>query len=200
VPFIARHRGEKPVVSSALVQVRHGLLLFSIVVASFCYFYAPWIQGLLYHTTDSYTSKVIQLCLLSLPGYMMVHVYGSWLTATGRFQTFIAILGIAVALNIGINLVLIPRMGASGCAVAAIISQITCGILCWFAALKMGAHREQPAGVGVYGIAAIVFCLLFYVGKTLMLNVWLILALAATAMVLIFARQIPTIKELLTNR
>ena len=129
MPFIAKHKEENSVIDQSILITRHALLLFAIGVSSFTILFAPWLQQLLYHSEEAYNVKVMQWCIASLPGYFLVHIYGSVLTATGRFRDFIMIMLVSVMLNIVLNLFLIPSYGALGCCYAAVASQYCCGIL-----------------------------------------------------------------------
>lgn len=176
VPFLSRHKGDKMLIQNVVLFSRHGLLLFSAVVVSFVVQFSPWIQEVLYHTTDTYANIVLLLCVAALPAYYLTHIYGSALTATTFFRTFILIVFAAVLLNILLNLWLIPAYGAVGCCIAALCSQYACALSLWIAASKRLSIYASAATAFLYPAAAIIFGLLFWFGQTLTNNVWIILS------------------------
>jgi O-antigen/teichoic acid export membrane protein len=190
VPFIARHRSNKKLIDEAIVNTRHGLLFFGIGVVCFSALFAPWIQQLLYHTNNNYQSKIIQLCLAVLPAYLLLHIYGSLLTATTRLRSLIFIVLAAVLINLTLNLILIPSMGAMGCCIAAVVSQYFCSIACFMVATRSLQLPFFTKTSILYLGTAIGLSLFFYLGKMLLLNVWLILGIAICGVLLLLARQI----------
>jgi O-antigen/teichoic acid export membrane protein len=125
-PFIAS-RSPDHEINQVIAAARHILLIPALLLAGFAAFYSGWIQELLYHSNDPVLSELIALCLFSVPGYYLVHVYGSLLTGKGKLRQFIFILIGSVLLNVLLNLWLIPSLGARGSGVAAIFSQLACG-------------------------------------------------------------------------
>ncbi|HEX6333543.1 MAG TPA: polysaccharide biosynthesis C-terminal domain-containing protein [Flavisolibacter sp.] len=200
VPFIARNQYDRPVLQSTLVNVTHGLLFFGIAVSVFCISYAPWITQLLYHTADSYMATVLQFCIASLPAYLAIHVYGSSLVATGRFAIFNLVLLASVIINIVLNLILIPGMGAKGCSIAAIASQYFCATAVWAATVKRLNIGFDWKGIISYLLLGVLLAGLFYAGKMLHLNVWLILAFSVLITTGLLALRINNLKNFLFKR
>lgn len=196
VAFIARHKADGAVVQQVILITRHALLFFAIAINCFTFQMAPWIQQLLYHTTDGFTTQVLQLCLLSLPAHYLVHVYGSALTATANFKLFNAILGGAVLLNILLNLWLIPSYGAAGCCIAAAVSQYSCGIAVCLAATRKLRISYSATSALLYPLSAAVFLLLFYYSKMAVNNVWIILAALAMVAITVFTTQRQSLKKI----
>lgn len=176
LPFIARNKDDKKIISHVLLLTRHGLLFFAIGISVFAVVFAPWLQQVLYHTTEEYNTHVLRLCLLSLPAYYLVHVYGSALTATTQFKTFIFILMASVAVNVLLNLYLIPKQGAIGCCIAALVSQYSCGLALCIAAKRRLTIPYAGKWAVLYILFAAILFVLFYYSKKEMQNVWIILA------------------------
>ena len=195
VPFIARHQHEKHTLSDTLLNVQHLLLIAGIGVAAFAIVFPSWIQLLLYHTNESFNSVVIQCCLAVLPAYFITHIYGSVLTATGMLSTFIKILIISVIVNIGLNLFLIPALGALGCCIAALVSQYFCAVACYISATYKLNLTLPPKSILQYLLIAAVLLLLLFTGKMAMLNVWLILVVAAAGMLCLLAFKFQVFKN-----
>jgi O-antigen/teichoic acid export membrane protein len=128
LPYIARRWSVKTEINSVILQCRHFLLMVSAGITVTVFFLAPWMQQVLYHHNDAYAVEVLQWCLPAIAGYSLVHIYGTALTATGRVIDFCYIILLAVLINSTLNLLLIPRMGAKGCCIAALCSQLFSGI------------------------------------------------------------------------
>lgn len=175
VPFIARHQQQKELVREAVGNISKLLVFFGIGVASFAFLFAPWIQQLLYHTQEAYNTGVIQLCAGVLPAYLLVHVYGSVLTAMARFRTFTLVLLVSVIINVLLNLWLIPSLGAWGCGLSALASQYFCALSCYVLASRQLDNPFLVRSKMVYLATAAGLSLFFYFGKLATINVWLVL-------------------------
>jgi O-antigen/teichoic acid export membrane protein len=197
VPFLSRHRNDKSLVQQVLLFSRHGLLLFSAGVVAFVMVFAPWLQAVLYHSTDAYSSNVMRLCLAALPAYYLTHVYGSALTATARFRPFVQLLFFSLFANVLLNLWLIPVYGAMGCCIAALVSQYACGIALWLtASRKLSVSVSAPSAAGYVAMTALLV-LLFSFGQKLTSNVWIILSSIALLAFVFLATQRNLIKKFL---
>jgi hypothetical protein len=68
---------------------------------------------------------------------------------------------VSAALNILINFLLIPELGATGCAIAAIFSQYLCGLACFInASAKLNLPLKLPA-VLFYACTGIVMWIVY---------------------------------------
>jgi len=195
VPFLARHFQEKELVTDTVVRTRHGLVFLSAGIVSFVIIFAPWIQKVLYHSSEIYLSHVITLCLCSLPGYYFVHVYGSVLTASGQLRTFMKILIGSVMINVLLNLLLIPGYGALGCCIAAVASQYFCGAAtCYISTKNMGIGLDARSLFG-YGALTMFLLFFFYAGSKVISNVWITLAIAIILTLFLLAIQLGFFKK-----
>lgn len=195
VPFIAKHLNNKNLIEEATLNTRHFLLFSSIAVSSFVIVFAPWIETVLYHSNHHYNSLVIQLCMAAFPGYCLVHVYGASLTAASKFKELITILALAVVLNIVLNIIFIPGYGAVGCCIAALVSQYICGITTCIVATKKLKIAYNVRSILFYLASAVLLSGLFYFGKSAVINVWIILAIAICFSLFILATQLSFFKQ-----
>jgi O-antigen/teichoic acid export membrane protein len=196
VPFVARNAQDPHRSGQALLYVRHGLMAAAVLAVCFCLVFAPWVMQLLYHTNDPYHAGVLRWCVASLPGYMLVHVYGSALTATRRFKSFLSILLLCACLNAAANIYFLPRYGALAACIAALFSQALCGILCFLAAakqLRIGYHWRSLA---LYLVCGIVVLAGLHASKAALLNVWIILAVVVLAVLLFLFTQMGRLKKI----
>jgi O-antigen/teichoic acid export membrane protein len=190
VPFLSRHRNNKVLVEQVLLLSRHGLLFFSAGVVAFTAVFAPWLQQVLYHSADTYSSTVIRLSLAVLPAYYLVHIYGSALTATANLRMFIQIVFLSVAANALLNLWLIPLYGALGCSIAALITHYSCGIALWVLCSRKLAIALSAGTVVLCAAMALLLGFFFYYGQKLTGNVWIILSsIALPAFVLVLTQR-----------
>jgi len=180
VPFVARNKDQKQIIQVAVLNSRHFLISLAVLIVSFAVLFAPWIQEVLYYSEDPYHSTILQYCLLSLPGYFFVHVYGSMLTATGRLKEFITILIWSVVINSALNVFLIPSYGALGCCIAAIVSQVFCGIATYIKATKSSGISYGLKTLLFYLAWAVLCITVFYLMKVTIQNVSVILALVTS--------------------
>ena len=150
LPYVARQWSKKDDFSNVVLGARHFLILFSIAVGVTAFFLAPWIQKTLYHYDSIVAIQVMRWCLPALIGYSLVQVYGTVLTATGNIVSFCYITLNAVLINIALNFLLIPSLGAVGCCYAALVSQGFCGISVMFYVWKKSAVYIHYRSVIIY--------------------------------------------------
>lgn len=176
LPYIAWQWSHKKDIAPVILTSRHILLLFSIGLACAAYFLAPWIQQSLYHTSDEAHIKVLQLSMPALIGYSLVQVYGTVLTATGRIVAFCYINLVAVIINVLINLLLIPSLGAKGSALASLASQSFCGIAAMVYVNEKLGIRYHFRLLLMYIFTAAILSGFFYGLKDAGVSKWLLLA------------------------
>lgn len=189
VPFIARNKRGRSTVASVVLTVRHALLFLSVSVVVLVMQFAPWLQKVLYHNNEGYQIQVLQYCLLCLPAYYLVHVYGAVLTATSKFVVFLKILGGCVIFNVVMNVYLVPKYGAFGCCLTALVSQYTCGI-----ALMLASGKKLRLPLGFKWLFGYLFWAgalygMLWAGKSTGLSLWIILAAFFLGATVFFATQ-----------
>ncbi|RYE37714.1 MAG: hypothetical protein EOP48_28270, partial [Sphingobacteriales bacterium] len=194
-PYLARNGEKKELVDTTIKDIQLGLVFFSLGISTFAIIYAPWIQELLYHSRDAFVSDVIRFSLLVLPAYMVIHIYGSTLTAAGAIRTLIKVFGGAIIINIILNLVLIKEFGALGSSLAALCSQYFSAAACYLLASRRFDLKVSMRSLFLYGAITFFLLLCFYLAQRAMINVWLILALAVSAMALLLFSQLSSTRN-----
>ena len=185
LPFIAREWSKKKNIGELLLPARHFLLMFAIGVSSITIFMAPWIQDILYHHQDDKAVSVLQWCLPALIGYSLTHIYGTALTATGYIASFCKMLIASVALNLVLNLLLIPSLGAMGCCIAALSSQVLTGIgVTMYARQKLQINLHSRSLV-IYLLTAVLLCGGLYLAGQHNINKWWLIGGATMTTLLI---------------
>ena len=176
LPFVARHQNNGPVTGAVVNNSRHLLLVFSIAVSVTVFFLADFVQAVLYHSADPYVSTVLQWCLPALIGYSLMQVYGTVMTATGNIGSFCVIVLASLVVNVILNILLIPSLGAKGCCIAAVISHGLCGIACMLFTSQKSRLGLNLRSLLIYTFIAAVLAGYFYAGEKADINQWLLLA------------------------
>ncbi|MBC7946640.1 MAG: polysaccharide biosynthesis C-terminal domain-containing protein [Chitinophagaceae bacterium] len=175
LPYITRHLHEERNIERVVLNVRHCLCVFAIVIIAIFFFLGPWIQQVLYHHDDDKAVSVLRWCIPSLIGYALVHVYGTVMTASGHITSFAYITAIAVVLNLVLNFVLIPLEGALGSCIAALVSQLFAGVATTvFVTRKLKINLDLRSIVMYVLIGAAVAGFL-YLSLGTQLNRWLVI-------------------------
>lgn len=97
-----------------------------------CYFFPEHILELLYSDLTAATIDGFRYLMLGLFGISMTYIYGALLTAKGEMYWLNIMAGIGIAVNLTLNVVLIPRYQVEGAALATFITQTLTGLLQFF--------------------------------------------------------------------
>jgi len=95
----------------------------SILLAVVSYFNSIYILDLIYDENIMESNQSFQLLMFSFIGMCSTILYGTLLTARGNMRFLNIVSAIGVAVNIAMNLFLIPEYGATGAAIATMITQ-----------------------------------------------------------------------------
>ncbi|MDP9230575.1 MAG: polysaccharide biosynthesis C-terminal domain-containing protein [Bacteroidota bacterium] len=198
LPYIARHWSNRNETDKAILQSRNILMMVTIPVVITGLFLSTWIQKMLYHNEMVYGAVVLKLSLASLVGYSLIQVYGTILTATGYIKSFCFITFLSVALNLVLNLVLIPGYGAIGCSIAALISESSAGLgLLWYVYRKLRVDIHLRS-VLIYIFTGVMLYVVLYLGVREQINSWLLLCLVVIITLMItISTKLVTINKLI---
>lgn len=109
----------------SMSQIISGIPM--ILVSSFVWFYGEQLFFLLGHSTPVEIQEMT-LCLKILFITIMIHAFfacfGTLLSSTGGEYFINRMLILSILVNIGLNLILLPKMGISGAALATVISNM----------------------------------------------------------------------------
>ena len=195
VPFIAKGLHNKPLVETTVLSSRFVLLLTGGIAAVFVMVFARDIQLFLYPALPLDAAPVLQVCMAALPAYLLLHIYGSVLTAAAQLKPFIFLLAFSFAINLLLNLWLIPRYGAWGSGVAALVSQYTAALGSYVLATK---KQQLSFGVGSFIITLLAIAaaaVLFYTGHQNLWNPFWLLLIAGAGAALLLLAYIPFSKK-----
>ena len=185
LPYVARQYSEGSAFGAVILDIRHLLVVSAIVIANVAIFLAPWIQQLLYHNTDADMAQVLRLCLPALVGYSLVNVYGTVMTATGNIHAFCMLTLLCVIVNIVLNVLLIPTLGAKACSIAALVSQTLCGISTMLYVKMRLRVPVNTRSLIYYLLIGMFTAALLYWGNKEVDNKWIIITIAMIVTIVI---------------
>jgi O-antigen/teichoic acid export membrane protein len=200
VPFLARHRTEPLLVQETVSETGYGLLLYGLFASLFVVCFAVPVQQVLYPAGGEYTALVIQWCLAVLPAYLLLHVYGSVLTALGQLNAFLRILTGAVVVNTLLNVILIPAWGAVGCCLAALVSQYGCAGVVYVVASRKNKIAVDVKGWGRLLAVGLVLGCLFYAGRQQAISPVVLFLIGGSIVMLALFIYLPFLKRLFIFR
>ena len=175
LPFVARQFEQRKVFVDFVLNVRHFLMMLTAGISTIGFVLALWIQNLLYEHDPVYGATVLRLSLLSMSGYTLIQVYGTVLTATGHIRQFVNIIFFTVILNIILNVLLIPQLGAKASAIASIITQHLSGLYLLFLVSKQFNLPVNIRSVFLYIFSIALYALILFIGIQLNMNEWLLI-------------------------
>ncbi len=98
---------------------------------------AQYILDLIYSDNVSETIFPFQLLMISFFGMTFTLIFGTLITANGSLKHLNRIAFIGCFLNIGLNVFMIPKFGATGAAFVSVVTQIGLGILQFLTVFKL---------------------------------------------------------------
>lgn len=112
-----------------LLKMSGKLLVWSsIALAIFCFWNSKTILSWIYTADINESNLPFQLLMFTYIGISMTFIYGTLLTAKGNLKQLNILSGIGIALNVALNFFLIPTYGATGAAIATLITQLLVAI------------------------------------------------------------------------
>jgi len=121
------------------------LMVTGLSVVCISSFYKFEIIDLLYRSHAPYSSSIFGILMIGSLFVSISYLYGTLLTANHNLRELNMVASITVLINIGMNLILIPRHQALGAAISSLVSQAFFAIVQMALAvrlLKMSANRD----------------------------------------------------------
>ncbi|MDG1849710.1 MAG: polysaccharide biosynthesis C-terminal domain-containing protein [Flavobacteriales bacterium] len=105
-------------------------MMFSgaLILCVLCFQFGDEIMSWRYHDLSSQSSQLFSVLMFCFVCISSTYVFGTLLTANGDLKLLNILAGMAVLVNIGLNLLLIPKWQALGSAVASLITQLIVSI------------------------------------------------------------------------
>ncbi len=136
------------------------VLLGTIAVAAFCSAHAEEVLRLRYGaSTEPTAPAAFAVMIWSFVAVCTTYVFGTLLTASGDLITLNRMAAVGMALNIGLNWLLIPRSAALGAAWAGVITQGATAIVQVVLASRRFRFKPRPShvmGLAIYSAVLIV--------------------------------------------
>lgn len=123
LPVFSRLCAEKKEVSDALRLVFWPLMLFTVGSAVACSLLAEPLMQWRYHDHYAAYVPVFRVVIFGLIPIGITYIFGTLLTAGGHLRQLNLFAASSLVLNVAVNLLLIPRLGAVGSAWASLTAQ-----------------------------------------------------------------------------
>jgi O-antigen/teichoic acid export membrane protein len=171
-----------------LVKLSYSILAFgSIIVAVGSFFYSDYIMELLNTNHIEESSKVFGVLMSCFIAISITYVFGTLLTANGNLMQLNIMASIGMALNIVLNIFLIPLYKAYGSALSSLITQFITAFFQVYLCQKVFKFRVNYRfliTLFVFLIGVIVFN---YVSLKMPINDWIMKFVIMTIMSTLFA-------------
>jgi len=147
------------------------IIVPSILVAVVVVFYGNEIMNVLYKQHADESAGLLRMLMVGFVGISTVYIFGTLLTANGNLKALNQVAFVFVLVNVGLNVLLIPRLQATGAAFAAMLTQLGTALVQVILAWKIFSFRVNYLLL----LRLLGFCLLLLLaGKiSLFLNNWL---------------------------
>ncbi|MDD4747932.1 MAG: polysaccharide biosynthesis C-terminal domain-containing protein [Salinivirgaceae bacterium] len=148
-----------------IVRLSIMLLIVPALILSFsCFFFRHEIINLLYHHNDHYSSNIFGILILGFIPIATTYIFGTLLTANGSMRQLNTMAAIAMAINIGLNLILIPQLQATGAAFVSLTTQLFAALAQVFIAIRVFKFKINKPQVLKFGLfIVIIFVMGLYI-------------------------------------
>ena len=123
LPVFSRLCREGEAVTPYLRLVFWPMMLFAIGAAVACAVWAVPVMRLLYHGRAALYVPVFRVIIFGIIPIGLTYIFGTLLTAGGYLRQLNTFAAVSLVLNIAVNMLLIPRLGAVGSAWASLSTQ-----------------------------------------------------------------------------
>ena len=159
LPMFSRLLKKKEDVGPLAFMAFRLVLAGSIAVAVMGSMEARWIMDLRYSEHTDRSAPAFALLIWCFVAVSSTYIFGTLLTAAGRLRDLNRMAMVGALLNIGLNLVLIPRMQAEGAAWASLVTQWLTALIQVYLAMRLlrvadlfsVIYRLIPYAIGLAG-------------------------------------------------
>jgi len=204
LPFFGRMLAQREDVQPIVRLAVNMLLPASFTVAVASIFFGNSIMHLLYTAATNNDKYVFGWLMASFPGWCMIYVYSTLLTANGNLRLLNKIAFAAVVLNLSLNFYLIPHYSATGAAITAFVTETCLAVAFIITCAKMfGLPKDIRWMLSHAGF--LLFTILLAYGITSLHFLWLLqfALFGVICVVLMFAFRfvsVANIKQLLNRQ
>mgnify|MGYP001079042899 CR=1 FL=1 len=112
-----------------MAKLSYSLLIVpAIIIAISTVYYNHEIMHMLYDSNTDQSSQILGILMIGFTGIATTYIFGSLLTANGSLKQLNLMAFTGMIINVGLNLILIPRFQAYGSAYASLTTQIFTGV------------------------------------------------------------------------
>ena len=123
LPVFSKLCKEKESVTDVILIVFWPMMLFAVGVSVVCVLWAEPLMNLLYHERGVLYVPVFRVVIFGIIPIGLTYIFGTLLTAGGYLRQLNIFAATTLVLNVVVNLLLIPRFGATGSAWASLTAQ-----------------------------------------------------------------------------
>jgi len=201
LPIYSRMLKQNEKIEDVLRLSSNLLLSLSVMAAILCFFFGNEILDWRYVEVSREAELAFTALMFAFIGMSLFYIYGTLLTANANLKTLNIISFTGLGLNLIANLLLIPLYGAFGAAIATMITQLFAGIA-QYIVVKQKFQIDVRSGVLVrMGLFIASYSTVnYYLSKTSVEGIYLVLLSGSIGIVLLFATgsiQIRQITEIL---
>lgn len=145
LPMFSRMIQQKQNVNELVRTALPLLMVVGLSVAIIAFYYKYEIIDLLYQAHTPYSSNIFGILMIGFLFVSLSYLYGTLLTANHNLRQLNILAGTTVIINIGLNLLLIPKYQAMGAAISSLVSQAffaTIQVFLSIRLLKIPANRD----------------------------------------------------------
>lgn len=174
------------------------MMVFSVTIAVTCAFNSQELMQLMYAEHTEASSQVFRILIYGIIPISMTYIFGTLLTANGSLKQLNIMATTTLVVNIGINLLLIPRWEAVGSAWASVIAQSVMALAQMILALKMFYTKHWPRYINLT-----FFYVILIIGINLLLRTtpmvweWRMILAIGLAIVIAIGLRLINVKELI---
>lgn len=157
LPLFARMIKQRKDVTPIIKISFHLLLVISVTFALISLFYGDDLMSALYNKHIAASGEVYKVLAFCFVPISMTYIFGTLLTANGSLKKLNLVASLGMVLNVGINLILIPRYQALGAAYSSLIAQTVTAALQAAIAIKIfGIPIKKSYVYKILGFLAII--------------------------------------------
>ncbi len=185
----------KPIVKISF----HLLLMLTVCFVVLSQFYGYNLMDLMYNKHIEESSQVYRILSVCFIPIAMTYIFGTLLTSNGSLKYLNIVASLGMVLNIGINLILIPKFLAIGAAYSSLIAQTVTALIQVIIAIKIFKIKFDA----IYVVRIILFVLSLILSTYLLKEItssWIynILITSIVMVVLSFVFKIFRIKDIIS--
>lgn len=197
LPIFARLIGEKEPVRPVLQMAAKILVGIAIVVGVGIALNSYTVISFIYHDQVELSSEVFFWLILSFIPLSFSHVFGTLLTANHSLKLLNQMALVGIAVNIGLNYLMIPKMGAEGAAISTLITQSLTALLQVLLVLKVFQFSFHWGSIWRFCILLLAYLGVVYSFKEYFGNLMGVLLTLVVGVVLLLLLKLLNIRDIL---